>query len=190
VDEDELAVGAIGRLVWEKGGEHLIRAWPQVRARVPRARLFILGEGELKDELKALAAELGMVDSCTFTGFEPDVPTALAGMDVFALPSIVEGLPMVLLEAMAAGKPVVASRIAGSVEVITEDVDGLLVEPGDADGLAQALVRVLQSPALATRLGAAAQSTISQRFALKRVIRETDTLYQSLIVQSRREELL
>lgn len=184
VKRDALVVGAIGRLTWQKGFEYLIRAWPQVCAQVSNARLFILGDGELEGELKTLADHLGITDTCVFTGFEPNVPAALAGMDVFVLPSIIEGLPMVLLEAMAAGKPVAASRIVGSLEVVTENVDGLLVEPGDADSLAAVLIRLLQSPDLVARLGAAAQCTVRQQFTVERMTQETDALYKQLLARS------
>jgi len=185
LSDDEPAVGAIGKLTWQKGFEYLIRAWPQVRAQVPNARLFILGEGELESELKTLAAELGVAGSCTFTGFEPNVPEALAGLDVFALPSLVEGLPMVLLEAMAAGKPIVASRIAGSLEAITDGLDGLLATAGDADALAALLIELIRSPHLAAQLSAAAQHTARQRFTVERMVRETEALYQRLLAQRR-----
>ena len=181
VSEDELVVGAIGRLTWQKGFEYLIRAWPQVRAQMPRARLFILGEGELEGELKRLATALGVADSCTFAGFEYDVATALAGMDVFVLPSLVEGLPMVLLEAMAASKPVIATRIDGCLEVVTDGVDGLLVEPGQPDALATALIQLLQSPERAKQLSLAARQTVRQRFTVERVIQETQMVYQQLL---------
>ncbi|MCG3209575.1 MAG: putative glycosyltransferase EpsD [Anaerolineae bacterium] len=177
----QLAVGAIGKLTWQKGFEHLLRAWPTVQRQVPQARLFIIGEGELESELKTLAAQLDIEPGCTFTGFEADISAALAGLDVVAMPSLVEGLPMVLLEAMAAGKPVVASKIAGSLEAVTDGHDGLLVEPAQPEPLAAALIRVLQTPHLAARLGQAAQQTARQRFTVERVVQENEALYRRLL---------
>lgn len=183
VGEGELVVGAVGSLTWQKGFEYLLRTWILVRAKVPHARLFIFGEGELAPKLKSLVVTLGISDSCTFKGFEPDMKGVFAGLDLFVLPSLAEGLPMVLLEAMACGKPVVATNIAGNREVITPDTDGLLVKPGDIGDLANALIRLLQSPELALRLGTSARQTVLKRFSVDRMISETDILYQNLLAR-------
>ncbi len=183
IGKGELIVGAVGSLTWQKGFEYLLRAWVLVRANFPHARLFIFGEGELAHKLKSLVVTLRIADSCTFNGFEPDMKEAFAGLDLFVLPSLAEGLPMVLLEAMACGKPVVATNIAGNSDVITPDTDGLLVKPGDTGDLATALIRLLQSPELAFRLGISARHTILERFSVDRMIRETDILYQNLLVR-------
>lgn len=181
IKPNELVVGGIGKLTWQKGFEYLIRAWPQVRADIPQARLFILGEGELEQELKELVNNLGIADSCTFIGFETDIPAALAGIDIFAMPSMVEGLPMVLLEAMAAGKPAVASRITGSLDVVTDGKDALLVEPAQPDAIAQLLIQLLCNTDLRDRLGAAARQTVLDHFTVARVVQETEAVYQQLL---------
>ena len=117
--------------------------------RFPDARFVIVGyanpaEQEYEDELKALTERLGLSDRVIFTGLRPDVPALLAGATVSVMPSLNEALSNVLLESMAAGAPTVATRVGGTPEAIVDDVTGLLVEPGDATALAEAVARLLQ----------------------------------------------
>lgn len=146
---------ACGRLVPQKGYPTLLRALARVRERVP-ARLRILGEGPLRDELGALAASLGVADAVSFEGFRPDPARWMAAADVFVLSSEYEGFGNVIVEALATGTPVVATDCPyGPGEILEGGRHGVLVPPSDPAALADALLRVLGDPALRARLRAA-----------------------------------
>jgi glycosyltransferase involved in cell wall biosynthesis len=178
---DARLVGAAGRLVWQKGFEHLVRALPAVLAREPRARLVIAGEGPLRPRLLAVARECGVEDRVLLPGFRRDVQDFLRALDVLVLPSLREGLPMVTLEAMAAGTPVVATAIEGVVEQVRHEADGLLVPPGDPGALAAAVTRLLADAALGARLARAARETVAARFDVRRTVAATRRVYAELL---------
>ncbi len=147
---------AVGNLYPVKGHAHLVAALARLAARHPAAHVVIAGRGELGEALRALARRLGLEHRVHLLGFRSDVPALLAAADVFVLPSLSEGLPLSLLEAMSAGRPVVASD-TGDVRTVLEGGRlGVLVEPGNAEQLAAALDRLLSRPAEAARMGAAA----------------------------------
>jgi glycosyltransferase involved in cell wall biosynthesis len=166
--ENEALVLAVGRLVRKKGFEVLIRAMPQVVTGVGPVRLLIAGQGDLRDELEALARELGVTARVTFPGaVERDrLPALFRACDVLAVPSVhdergnVDGLPNVVLEGMASGAAIVASDVAGIPQVILPEENGLLVPEKDPEALAGALVRLLRDPALRLRLGQAARRRV------------------------------
>jgi glycosyltransferase involved in cell wall biosynthesis len=174
-------IGAVGRLVWQKGFEHLIRAMRVVVAAEPAARLVVVGDGPLRHRLATLSAECG-VDGCvTFAGFRRDVTALLRAFEILVVPSLREGLPMITLEGMAAGTPVVATAIPGILEQIDSGVDGMLVPPGDADALAAAVVRLLGDAALRDRLGAAARRKAATAFDVSRTVAATREVYAGLM---------
>ncbi|MFN3477058.1 MAG: glycosyltransferase, partial [Candidatus Methylomirabilales bacterium] len=141
---------------------------------------LIVGEGPLRPSLEQLSQELGLA-RCRFTGFREDIPNLLWLMDVFALPSILEGLPQVLLEALAAARPVVATRIDGITEVVQHGTTGLLVPPQDPTALADAIILLLKDQGLARRLGEAGRKLVEDRFALSRMIEKVDRFYMTLL---------
>lgn len=165
-------IGALGRLVHKKGFEHLIAAMPAVLAAVPEAYCVIGGEGDLAADLRARAAACGVADRVRLVGHVPwgDTPTYFAMCAAVAVPSVVDahgnvdGLPLVLLEAMASGVPVVGSRLAGIREVLEDGVTGLLVPPGDPPALAAGLVRLLRDPALGGHLGEAGRQVVCSTY--------------------------
>lgn len=165
-DGDFLVV-ALGRLVAKKGFSHLLRAASSLRSRGVPLRVAIGGVGDLAEPLAREAAELGCPDAVRLLGNVPhgEIGGLFRAADVVAVPSVrdekgnVDGLPNVLLEAMAVGRPVVSTRIAGVPDVVEEGRNGLLVTPADDDALAQALARLRADPALRARLGAAALET-------------------------------
>ena len=144
------------------------------------ARFLIAGVGREQARLERHAEELGVRERIVFLGHRADVPALLAASDAFVLPSLFEGTPLSLLEAMAAGKPVVASAIPGNDELIVNDENGLLVPARDTDALAQALRRIVADPELRARLGAAArrraESAHSARSSTQRVVEVYDAL--------------
>jgi glycosyltransferase involved in cell wall biosynthesis len=163
-------VGYVGRIVLEKGVVEFVRAAAQVRSAVPAATFVMVGaplpsdRDDCWDEVLRLRDELGLGSSLVLTGYRRDVPHLLAAFDLFALPSYREGMPYALLEAMATGLPVVATDIRGCREEVVDGLTGFLVPPRNADALAGAIVKILSSPDLATRMGKAARDRILASF--------------------------
>lgn len=174
----------VGRLEEQKGIEFLLWAAALVLNRIPGCQFLIVGDGPDRDSLQALASALEIADSVFFAGHRGDVPELLKASSVFALASLWEGMPNALLEAMAAGLPVVATSVEGSSEVVESGVSGLLVEPRDVQGLAEALLRLLLNPEDATALANAAQHIAAEMFAKSRVVSAYDQLYRLLLVRA------
>jgi glycosyltransferase involved in cell wall biosynthesis len=174
-------IGLVGRLDhWGKGHKELFEAMAPLMERYS-VQALIVGGGRRMDEVRALAASLGLAGAVHFLGPRHDVPDLLNAMDIFVLPSYSEGLSLALLEAMAAGLPVVATAVGGTPEVVTEGDNGLLIPPRDAAALAGALERLLTDPALAQRLGAKAQAHVRKHFSLDRLGREINAIYGELV---------
>jgi len=171
-------VGSVGWLTPVKGHRYLIEALAKLKPAYPNVCGVIVGSGELHRELEALAERLGVRPSLRFLGKRDDVAECVAAMDVFVLPSLNEGMGRALVEAMAAGRPVVASRVGGVPTVVEDRVTGLLVPPGDADALASAIRALLDRPAWARELGAAAAKQIGDRFSEASMIRSIESLYE------------
>ena len=169
----------VGRLAKKKGVDYLIRAFPDVLARHPNARLVVVGDGPCRGELEALSSHLQLGDRVRFAGAQPPaaLPRLYRASGVFVLPSVVamsgdtDGLPVVLLEAMAAGCPLVGSAVGGIPDVMINGRTGLLVEPGEPPALAAAINQVLDSPAEASRMGALAQRWARRKFDWRQVAR-------------------
>jgi len=159
----------VGRLAAVKGAPVLLEAFRAVRAAHPQATLTLIGDGPLRADLEARAAALGLDDAVAFTGYlsQQAVADRLADADVFVLPSFAEGVPVVLMEAMASGLPVVTTRIAGIPELVEHGVSGLLVPPGDVEALAAALTGLLADPARRARMGAAGRATVAAEFDIE-----------------------
>jgi len=150
-----------------------------VRA-IPEARVVILGEGEMRDELTRMIHELGLERHVLLPGFRPDVLSLLKTFDVFVMPSITEGLGTSILDAMACGKAVVASAVGGIPEVVAPEETGLLVPARNPTALAAGVVRLLGDRALAERFGAAGRARVEQRFTAERMVQETLDVYRRL----------
>ncbi|MGD9030897.1 MAG: glycosyltransferase family 4 protein, partial [Anaerolineae bacterium] len=138
-----IRIGTVGRLAPQKGQAYLLQALPIVVRKHPEAHLLFIGDGPQEDELRAMAVALGVADHCSFLGFRRDVPEWLARLDVFVQPSPREGLSITLLEAMAAGKPVVAADITGNQEVIDDGVNGVLCQPKSGAALSEAIIALI-----------------------------------------------
>lgn len=156
----------VGRLAAMKGVPVLLQAFAQAHARHKDARLTLIGDGPERGTLEELAARLGIADNVNFVGFknQAEVASALSQADIFALPSFAEGLPVVLMEAMAAGLPVVTTRIAGVAELVEDGVSGRLVHASDADSFADALDALMASPAAARRMGETGRKKVHAEF--------------------------
>lgn len=179
-----------GRLEAQKGHAVLLAAMPQLRSAYPRLHAVFAGSGALEPALRAQAAALGLAPVVHFPGHQNDMAAWLAAADVVILPSWFEGLPLAAIEALAAARPLVATAVDGTVEVVRHEQTGLLVAPGDAPALAAAVVRLLADPELARRLGAAGQDW-SRQFDIQRQAAATAALYLTLWQhrqQGRREQ--
>lgn len=181
VGPGDFLVGNVGRLAPQKGQRHLVRAMPPLLERVPRAHALIAGGGELEAELRALAEELGVGSRVHVLGPRTDVPAIMQAIDAFAMPSIWEGFGIVLLEAMAAAKPIVASRVATIPEVVSDSETGYLVPPGDPVALAEGLAALATDPAAAALMGAAGRDRLQRRFSLDKMVGDTGALYEELL---------
>lgn len=173
-------IGLVGRLDhWGKGHKELFEAMARLKVQYPLHAL-IVGGGRRETEVRELAKGLGLADVVHFLGSRQDVPDLLHAMDIFVLPSYSEGLSLALLEAMAAGLPVIASRVGGNPEVVTDGVTGLLIPPKDADALAQALERLLADPVKAQAMGEKARRRVEADYSLERLGRGINVIYEEL----------
>lgn len=177
-DRDGFTIGSVGRLHTQKGYDVLIRAM----ANLPdAARAVLVGDGPERLRLEALAAELGIADRVTFTGWREDARTCLHSFDVFVLPSRFEAFPVTILEAMAVPLPVVATAVGSVAEAIEDDVTGILVPAEDVQALTSALERLSGDPDVRGRLAAAAQDRVRERFTAAAMAARYEALYDELM---------
>ncbi len=174
-------VVAVSRLNPMKGIDDYLKAMAILAGRFPEARFVIVGDGGSRRELEEQARQLGLAERVAFTGTKLDVAAILSQAAVSVAPSLSEGLSNVVLESMAAGVPVVATRVGGTPEILDDGVTGLLVSPGDAPALAVAIGRLLENPALAQRLGQAARARMVNGFSMDHMVRQTEGLYRALL---------
>jgi glycosyltransferase involved in cell wall biosynthesis len=179
---DALVVGTIGRLNEQKGHRYLLDAAPAVFRRHPQARLLIVGDGDLSEALRQQAEALGIQGRVVFAGHRSDVRELLGAIDVVCLPSLYEGTPLALFEAMAAARPIVASAVDGCAEILADGVTGLLVPPRDPAALAEALIRVLAASDFRSRLGAAARLA-SRDYDIDQTVRRIEALYEEVLAE-------
>lgn len=184
--DDDVTILAVGRMVYKKGFEFLVAAMPKILERTPNARLVLVGYGDLRDELEAQAHALGLNGDVTFAGRVPheDIPAYFGAADIVSVPSVrdaagnVDGLPNVVLEAMAAGKPIVASNIAGFPDVIRDGESGMLVPEKDAAALADAIVELARDAPLRERLGMRARTQVHERLNWENVAKRFVAVYE------------
>ena len=179
-----IALGTITRLMPSKGNQYLLEAAPKVLAKHPNVRFFIVGEGELQPELEAQARALGLGDRLVFAGFTRDVGAALSALDLVVFPSLWEGTPLTLFEALAMGKPIVATDADGLLDVLTDGKDALIVPKANAERLAEAMCRVVEQPDLAAALGGQSRQT-GARYDIAAFVRKMERLYLLLHELSR-----
>jgi len=183
IRDDELVLGAIGRLEPQKGFFDLISSLAHIKAKFNSVRLLIIGEGELRDSLELQINNHNLSGTIKFTGLRNDVPEILTAIDVFVSPSLWEGLPNVVLEAMAAGKPVVATSVGGTPEVIVDGETGLVVPPRNPEALASVIIRLLKNPELRTKMGRAGKERVLKQFSILRMVTKTQQLYKELMIE-------
>ena len=176
---------AVGRLTPAKRYDLLLEAWREVQRAVPEARLVILGDGELREDLRRRTEGLGLSASVSFPGRRQDVEQCLAAADLYVSSSETEGMSNALLEALASGLPAVATRISGSEDLVVDGDNGLLVAPGDPTSLAAALVRLLGDDGMRRRLGEAARRRIESGYSLEAIAGRYRATYERLLGERR-----
>jgi glycosyltransferase involved in cell wall biosynthesis len=181
-DGDKL-VGIVARLVPIKNHRLFLQAAQVVVETMPQARFLVVGDGELREELEAYAHDLGLEGGVLFTGWRRDLPRLYADLDVVALTSINEGTPVSLIEAMAAGVPVVATAVGSVPDVVVEGETGYLVKDGDVKGMAKAIIELLRDPEKAKEMGIAGREAVYPRFAAHTLIANVEGLYAELLRQ-------
>jgi glycosyltransferase involved in cell wall biosynthesis len=188
VQPGEKLITAVGRLTSQKGFDDLIRAFAVVQRSIPGAKLLVMGEGYLRGELEALANGEGVAARITFAGFvsDDDLVDAIKSSDMVAVPSRFEPFGIIALEAMAAGVPIVVSRVGGLAEIVEDDVDGLEVDPNSPYSIARATIRLLSDPALASRLAARAREKVKS-YNWKSSASKTLEVYEAAIGEARYE---
>jgi glycosyltransferase involved in cell wall biosynthesis len=175
-------IGTIGRLHQQKGHAILLESLAILAKNGQVFRCRIIGEGELRAHLEDQAATLGLNEAVEFVGGRTDSAAQLSAFDIFVLPSLWEGLPIVLIEAMASGLCIVASRVDGVEEAVTDEREALLVPPGDPVRLAESLSRVLGNAALRRDLGLAARRRALEAFHVKAMVTSTESVYRSVLL--------
>ena len=174
-------IGAVGHLADHKGHCYLLEAAELLLRDEPKLGVAIVGDGELRQALEAQAADLGIADHVRFTGFRRDVAALIRGFEIFVFPSHLEGLGTSVLDAMALGKPVVATRAGGIPEIVQDGVTGLLAPPRDPAALAQAIRYLLDRPDLQAQFGEAGRRRVEQSFTVERMAEQTVQVYHQLM---------
>jgi glycosyltransferase involved in cell wall biosynthesis len=177
IPPDAYVVGTVGRLEPQKGHVVLLQAMRELADACPEARVLLIGGGSQEQALRGAADDLGLADRITFTGERRDVPALMAALDLFVLPSLWEGLPLVLLEAMASGAPVVATRVGGVPEVVSDGATGILIDPNRPDQLAAAIIRCRNDRDGAARMAEASRRWVEARASIQPYARRLEALY-------------
>lgn len=171
----------IAQLIPRKGHRFLLQALPAIRARHPGTRVLFAGEGESEAELRAQVRQMGLEDCVQFLGYRNDIGDLLRACDVLVHPATMEGFANVAMQAMAAGLPVVSSAVGGMPESVRDGVSGLLVPPQDPAALAQAVLRLLDDPALRERLGRQGREIVEREFTTDVMVQGNLAVYRSLL---------
>lgn len=181
IGQDASIIGIVARLTEQKGHIYLLQAMRVILDSISSVHLVIVGDGKLGSDLTNLAFQLGIKDRVHFLGFRADAANLIAEFDIFVLPSLFEGFGLVLLEAMAASKPIVATRISAIPEIVVDGETGLLVPPRDPQALAEAVLKLIANPDLAFNLGRCGRRLLEQRFTVEKMVEDTLRLYRAVI---------
>lgn len=181
IQDYEKTIGIIGRLTYQKNHELLIRSFLKIRQLIPKIKILCIGDGPRREALKIFAKELGLEDSIIFTGRRDDIPACLAIIDALALTSRWEGCPNVILEAMAAKVPVIATNVGGLSEIITDGETGFLIEPDNEDQLSKRILSIINYPQQAEVIIQNAFLEVKNNFSLEKMVSETEKIYSKLL---------
>lgn len=182
---DKLIITCVANLRPPKGHEYLIRALHELKGESPDFLALLVGDGPLRGKLEELVRELGLEDLVRFFGSRgrEEIPKILAITDIFVLPSLCEGLPTAIIEAMAAGCPVLATAVAGTPEIVIDGETGFLVNSRDPEALAQKIAKLLKNPQLREKMGEAGVKRIEEHFTLEKMVRSYEALYRNLMAR-------
>jgi len=181
IEANSRLIAIVARLIRQKGHRYMVEAMASIIPRYPDLHALFIGDGDLREELQAQVKRSNLGDHIHFLGNRSDVPELLAASDLFVLPSLWEGLPKALLEAMATGLPIVASEVSGTVQAMIPNQTGILVPPGDTRRLAQAIERLLSDAVQAQAMGAAARRRVETNFSARKQAGEYLALYRRLL---------
>ncbi len=174
-------VGSVGRFDEQKGYMFFLEAIPKILESVPDVKFIFVGDGPLQSKLEKLSRKLKVNRNVIFTGIRRDIPEILSVMDIFVLPSIFEGFGIVLLEAMAMGRPVIASRVGGIPEIVAHGLTGVIVEPANPSGITSSVVKLLKNPMEAKRIGDAGRREVEKRFTAGAMARKIENVYDEIL---------
>lgn len=184
--DDAVVLGVIAQLIPRKGHRHLFAALPSILARHPEVQVLVFGKGALREALETESRRLGLETHVRFTGFRDDLARWLPCLEIVVHPADMEGLGVSLLQAAAAAVPVIATRAGGIPEAVRDGETGLLVEPGDVDGLRAAILRLLDDAALRTTMGARGRALVQREFSVDVMVQGNLALYQQVLGQGSR----
>lgn len=182
IKDDYTIVGSVGRLVYQKGFRYLIEAARILHQKNYKIRVVIVGQGPEENNLKHMAETSGIINICAFMGQRFDIPQLLADFDIFVLSSVLEGLPRVVIEAMAMAKPIVATDLDGVREELVHNRTGLIVQPENPEALAETIIQLIKNKKKADQLGIEARKSARLRFDLKQTVSNVEKLYQSVLL--------
>jgi glycosyltransferase involved in cell wall biosynthesis len=180
---EAFVVGWVGRMTAVKRTELVVRALQDLVARSVDAYVVFVGDGPDRDQLERYAHELGVIKRCLFLGYQEDVARFYDAIDVLVLPSINEGTPVSVIEALAARRPAVATRVGGVPDVVRDGIDGFLVDADDGDALATRLAELAADPELRARMGEAGHARVIERYTVARLVDDVDRLYRELLAE-------
>jgi len=184
IKEDELLIGIFARLYPQKGHKYFLEAASKINGIIDNVKFMIVGEGPLESELKEQAMKLGIRGKVIFTGLRQDIPELLHIVDVSALSSFIEGFSNIILESMAAGKPVVATDVGGNKEAVIDGETGFIVPPANSNKLANAIAKILNNKQLRINMGEKARERVT-KFSIQEMARQTDNLYTTCLEKKR-----
>ena len=182
VDSETCLIGTVGRLTPVKGIPYLLEAARMLLRQGANVKVLVVGDGSIRPDLMTQTRELGISDNVVFLGHREDTDVLLQALDIFVLPSLSEGIPMALLEAMAASRAVVASRVGGIPEIIEDEVEGFLIEPMDVNSLAERCRRLIESPDVARRMGEQARKRVERDFSATAMADRVASVYTDLLM--------
>ncbi len=185
IPADAPVLGIVARLTGQKDHENFLHAAALITEKAPRTRFLIAGEGPLRASLADLAAALDLAEVVYFTGARKDIPAIYGALDMLVFSSLWEGLPVALLEGMAAGLPVVATEVGGIPGVLEHGVSGIIVPPSDPDALAAACLKLINNPALGLQMGRAGFAHVKAHYSIDAMVEATSRLYLSLLRKAR-----
>jgi glycosyltransferase involved in cell wall biosynthesis len=182
IPRDAYVVGWVGRMTGVKDTDAVLEVLRSTRDRGVDAVLCMVGDGPDRERLEQVAHDLGIARSTYFVGYQSDVAGYYRLFDAFVLPSVNEGTPVSAIEALASGTPVVATRVGGVPDVVTDGADGFIVEPRDVEAAADRLAELARDPDLRARFGETGRVSARARYSVERLVEDVDRLYRALLV--------